>query len=52
MAPLVPELARPWSASATTSSVDKPKRDDEDARAEEIELEQLADRVVAARSVY
>lgn len=52
MDPLVPQLAQHWSENATTSFVDKSKRDEENARAEEIELEQLADRVVAARSVY
>jgi len=52
MDPLVPQLAQHWSENATAGSVDKSKRDEESARAEEIELEQLADRVVAARSVY
>jgi hypothetical protein len=46
-----PNLAEHFSASASTATVDKPKRDD-DARAQEAELEQLADRISAARSVY
>ena len=47
----VPDLAQHWSANIAASAADKPKRD-EDARAEEIELEELADRVNAARCVY
>jgi hypothetical protein len=47
----VPDLAQHFSANATISSVDKPQRD-ADVRAEEAELEQLADRVSAARSVF
>jgi hypothetical protein len=47
----VPDLAQHFSANATVSSVDKPQRD-ADVRAEEAELEQLADRVSAARSVF
>lgn len=46
-----PDIAQHGSASKTASAVDKPKRD-EDARAEQSELEQLADRVNAARSIY
>jgi len=45
-----PTLAQRASSSAEFS-VDKSKRDD-NARAEEAELEQLAERVSAARSVY
>ena len=45
-----PTLAQRASPSAEFS-VDKSKRDD-NARAEEAELEQLAERVSAARSVY
>jgi hypothetical protein len=47
---LIPDLAQHWSASAAASAADKPKRDD-DARAEEVELQALADRVNAARTV-
>jgi hypothetical protein len=47
---LVPDLAQHSSASLATSPVDAQKRD-EDARAEEVELKQLADRVSAARCV-
>ncbi len=47
---LAPELAQHWSANMTAASADKSKRD-EDARAEELELKQLAERVSAARSV-
>lgn len=46
-----PDIAQHWSAGETSYTVDKPKRD-EDARAEAAELEQLADRVSAARSIY
>jgi hypothetical protein len=46
-----PDIAQHWSAGETAYTVDKPKRD-EDARAEAAELEQLADRVSAARSIY
>ena len=46
-----PDIAQHFSASATASIVDKPKRD-EDVRAEEAELERLADRISAARSVH
>jgi len=52
MDPLVPQLVQHWSASATAAALDKSKREEVDARAEEIELSQLADRVVAARCVY
>lgn len=45
----VPDLAQHWNVAA--AAADKPKRD-EDARAEELELEELADRVTAARSVF
>lgn len=45
------DLAQHFNEGATTSSADK-SRHDEDVRAEEAELEQLADRVSAARSVY
>ena len=45
-----PDLALHFHAS-TTSSVEKSKRD-EDVVADEARLEQLADRVNAARSVY
>jgi hypothetical protein len=44
-----PDLAFHFNAGA--ASVDKSKRD-EDVVADEAELEQLADRVSAARSVY
>ena len=46
-----PDIAQHWGARETASTVDKPKRE-EDAQAEAAELEQLADRVSAARSVY
>jgi hypothetical protein len=46
-----PKIAPHWSTSATDSSIDKRKHDD-DSQAEEAELEQLVDRVNAARSVY
>lgn len=49
---LVPQLVQHWSASATAAALDKSKRDEDEARAEEIELSQLADLIVAARSVY
>ena len=45
-----PDLALHFNAS-TTTGVEKSKRD-EDVVADEAELEQLADRVSAARSVY
>ena len=45
-----PDLALHFNASTTTGA-DKPKRDD-DVVADEAELEQLAERVSAARSVY
>jgi len=45
-----PELALHFNANATTD-VDKSKRD-EDLVAAEAELERLADRVSAARSIY
>jgi hypothetical protein len=45
-----PDLALHFNAS-TTTGVEKSKRDD-DVVADEAELEQLADRVSAARSVY
>jgi len=48
---LTPDIAQHWSAGETAFTADKPKRD-EDARAEAAELEQLADRVSAARSIY
>ena len=44
-----PDLA--FHFNAVTSGVEKSKRDD-DIVADEAELEQLADRVSAARSVY
>ena len=47
----VPDLAQHWSANAATASADKAKRDEE-MQAEAAELEQLAERVSAARSVY
>jgi len=46
----VPELSLHFHPN-TTAGVDKSKRDD-DGMADEAELEQLADRVSAARSVY
>jgi len=46
-----PDIAQHWGAQQTAVTADKPKRE-EDARAEAAELEQLADRVNAARSVY
>jgi hypothetical protein len=46
-----PELAQHWSANAAAAASNQSKRD-EDARAEAAKLEQLADRVSAARSVY
>lgn len=46
-----PDLAQHFDANTTMSGVEK-SRHDEDVRAEEAELEQLADRVSAARSVY
>ena len=45
-----PDLAQPWSANAAAAA--EPSKHDEDARAEAVKLEQLADRVSAARSVY
>jgi hypothetical protein len=45
-----PDLVQHYSAS-TTSAAEKSRRDD-DAVADEAELEQLADRISAARSVY
>ena len=45
-----PDLALDFDAS-TTGGVDKSKHD-EDIMADEAKLEQLADRVSAARSVY
>lgn len=48
---LAPDTAQHWSASKTASTVDTPERD-EAARAEKAELDQLADRVSAARSIY
>jgi hypothetical protein len=48
---LGPEFAQHSGASAMEQSVDRRKRE-EDARTEEAELEQLAERVSAARSVY
>ena len=45
-----PDLVQHYSA-ITTSAAEKSRRDD-DAIADEAELEQLADRVSAARSVY
>jgi hypothetical protein len=45
-----PDLVRHYSAS-TTRAADTSRRDDE-AVADEAELEQLAERVSAARSVY
>jgi hypothetical protein len=45
-----PDLVQHYSAS-TTRAADTSRRDD-DAVADEAELEQLADRVSAARSVY
>ena len=48
---LAPDLAQTRSAHASTSSEEKSKRDDE-ARAQQAELEQLAERVSAARCVY
>ena len=45
-----PDLVHHYSAS-TTSAAEKSRRDG-DAIADEAELEQLADRVSAARSVY
>ena len=47
----VPNLAQHFGDAATLPGSDKSQRDD-DARAEEAELEQLADRVSAARSVF
>lgn len=47
----VPELAQHWSANAAAAAADKSKHDD-DVQAQEAELEQLAERVTAARSVY
>jgi hypothetical protein len=46
-----PELAQHWSVNAGAAASDQSKQDD-DARADEAKLEQLADRVSAARSVY
>jgi len=51
MEPQAPDIAQHWSARETAHITDKPKRE-EDARSEEAELEQLADRVNAARSIY
>jgi hypothetical protein len=45
-----PDLVQHYSASAA-SAAEKSRRD-EDAVADEVELEQLADRISAARSVY
>ncbi|HET8877460.1 MAG TPA: hypothetical protein VFO53_14120 [Casimicrobiaceae bacterium] len=45
-----PDLVQHYSAS-TTSAAEKSRRDDA-AVADEAELEQLAERVCAARSVY
>ena len=45
-----PDLALHFHAS-TMNAAEKSKRD-EDVAADEVELEQLADRVSAARSVY
>lgn len=50
MEPTAPGLAQHFSASATTDA-EKVRRD-EDATIDEAELEQLADRISAARSVY
>ena len=46
-----PELAQHFGANAAAATSDSSKHD-EDARVEEAKLEQLADRVSAARSVY
>jgi hypothetical protein len=46
-----PVLAQHWSGNAAAAASEPPKHDD-DARAEAAKLEQLADRVSAARSVY
>jgi hypothetical protein len=46
-----PDIARHFGAE-DASSADQSPRDDEVARAQEAELEQLAERVSAARSVY
>jgi hypothetical protein len=46
-----PDLAQHWSANAAAAA-SEPSKHDEDARAEAAKLEQLADRVSAARSVY
>jgi len=46
-----PDLAQHWSANTAAAASDQSKHDD-DARAEAAKLEQLADRVSAARSVY
>jgi hypothetical protein len=51
MEPQAPDIAQHWSARETAHITDKPKRE-EDVRSEEAELEQLADRVSAARSIY
>lgn len=50
METLAPDLVQHYSAS-TTSAAEKSRRDDA-AVADEAELEQLAERVCAARSVY
>jgi hypothetical protein len=46
-----PDLAQHANMTATSATADKAKRGD-DPRAEEAELEQLEDRISAARSVY
>jgi hypothetical protein len=51
METLAPVNARHSSTRETSSTIDAPDRD-EAARIEKAELEQLADRVSAARSIY
>ncbi|MGE5171544.1 MAG: hypothetical protein ACM3JC_14375 [Rudaea sp.] len=51
MQPPAPDIARHFGAENATS-VEQSQRDAEVARAQEAELEQLAERVSAARSVY
>jgi hypothetical protein len=46
-----PDIARHFGAD-NASSADSSPRDEDVARAQEAELEQLAERVSAARSVY
>ena len=46
-----PDITLPLNAGTTAEGADVAKRDD-DARAEQAELEQLAERVSAARSIY